>query len=166
MNLYVYAGVDPVNWYDSDGLNALVMYEAGTGAVAGGQSNADRNKNIARGLKSYIKRCLTDAQIAWLVAKGAWHVILNESCEGEDCDQDRLPPGAKPIDKTPWSGDHGEIKDGIGNGPADDTWISPDDHVWSQNPDGTYQDHGPAGDYTGSGKPSGRRGKDRRKRWR
>ncbi|RWX50338.1 RHS repeat-associated core domain-containing protein [Candidatus Electrothrix marina] len=169
INLYRYANSNPANWYDFDGLTAasasLVMYEAGT-VAAGGQSNADRNKNIARGLQGYIKKCLTDAQIAWLVAKGVWHIILNESCEGDDCDQDRLPPGSKPIDKTPWSGDHGEIKDGIGNGPADDTWISPDDHVWSQNPDGTYQDHGPAGDYTGSGKPSGRRGKDRRKRWR
>ncbi|MCI5208119.1 MAG: hypothetical protein D3910_04880 [Candidatus Electrothrix sp. ATG2] len=129
--------------------------------------NLKLHKKIAvRTAKEITWMIRADAQIAWLVAKGVWHIILNESCEGDDCDQDRLPPGSKPIDKTPWSGDHGEIKDGIGNGPADDTWISPDDHVWSQNPDGTYQDHGPAGDYTGSGKPSGRRGKDRRKRWR
>ena len=83
INLYRYANANPANWYDFDGLAAaaasLVMYEAGT-VAAGGQSNADRNKNIARGLQRYIKKCLTDAQIAWLVAKGVWHIILNESC--------------------------------------------------------------------------------------
>jgi len=78
INLYRYANANPANWYDFDGLAAaaasLVMYEAGT-VAAGGQSNADRNKNIARGLQRYIKKCLTDAQIAWPVAKGVWHII-------------------------------------------------------------------------------------------
>ena len=110
INLYRYADANPANWYDSDGLNALVMYEAGTGAVAGGQSNADRNKNIARGLQGYVKKCLSDIQIAWLIAKGVWHVILNE-CDGEECaPPDNLPdfdfddPTKAPVgpDGVPW----------------------------------------------------------------
>lgn len=65
------------------------------------------------------------------------------------------PPGSKPIDKTPWSRDHQDIKEGIGHGPTDNTVIDPDDNVWGENSDGTWSNHGPAGDYTGSGKPSG-----------
>ena len=45
--------------------------------------------------------------------------------------------------------------------PKDKVWIGPDDSVWTQNPDGSYEEHGNAGDYTGSGKPSGQNGKDR-----
>ena len=43
--------------------------------------------------------------------------------------------------------------------------ISPDDEVWSENEDGSWTNHGPAADYTGSGRPSGRRGKDRKQIW-
>jgi len=79
-----------------------------------------------------------------------------------DNNQDKPPPGSKPIDNTPWSGDHQDIKKGIGAGPADNVKIDPNNDVWGQNPDGSWTNHGPAGDYTGSGRPSGRRGKDRR----
>jgi RHS repeat-associated protein len=76
-------------------------------------------------------------------------------------DRAKPPPGSRPISGTPWSGDHQGIKGGIGAGPADDVRISPDGHVWGENPDGSWTDHGPASEYTGSGKPSGERGKDR-----
>lgn len=47
----------------------------------------------------------------------------------------RPPPGSMPIDKTPWSGDHKDIKRGIGARASDDVRISPADEVWSQDPD-------------------------------
>jgi hypothetical protein len=78
---------------------------------------------------------------------------------------DRPPAGSRPIDQTPWSGDHKEIKKGAGAEPDDDVRISPDGEVWKQHPDGSWSNHGPAESFTGSGKPSGRRGKDR-DRWR
>jgi hypothetical protein len=37
----------------------------------------------------------------------------------------RPPPGSMPIDKTPWSGDHDDIKHAIGAGGTDDVRISP-----------------------------------------
>jgi hypothetical protein len=71
------------------------------------------------------------------------------------------PPGSKPIDQTKWSGDHAAIKGQIGLGPRDKTSIDPNGNVWGQNPDGSWENYGPATDYTGSGKAQGRRGKDR-----
>ena len=83
--------------------------------------------------------------------------------EGEDVEGvKRPPPGSKPINKTPWSGDHQEIKDAINAAPDDDTRISPNGDVWSQHPDGTWTNYGPARNFTGSGRPKGQRGKDRR----
>lgn len=82
-------------------------------------------------------------------------VILNNDTAN------RPPPGSRPIDQTPWSGDHQEIKEAIGAGPRDSVRISPGNEVWTQNPDGTWTNYGPAGDYTGSGQPSGRTGRDR-----
>ena len=79
--------------------------------------------------------------------------------EGEET-RAKPPAGSRPISQTPWSGDHEDIKGGIGAGPADDTRIDPDGNVWSQNPDGSWTNHGHAG--TGSGRPLGRRSRDRR----
>lgn len=88
-----------------------------------------------------------------------------EHSSGEDEDAEgvkRPPPGSKPIDQTPWSGDHQEIKRSIGAAAKDDTRISPDGDVWSHHPDGTWTNYGPAQDFTGPGRPKGQRGKDRR----
>lgn len=72
-----------------------------------------------------------------------------------------LPPGSKPINQTPWSGNHGEIKEDI-LVPADGKVMSaPNDDVWSENPAGSWTNHGPAGIFVGSGRPRGRNGKDR-----
>ena len=76
--------------------------------------------------------------------------------------QSKPPPGSKPINQTEWSGDHQEIKRGVGAGPADSVKISPSGDVWTQETDGTWSNHGPAKDYTGSGRASGRTGNDRR----
>ena len=76
----------------------------------------------------------------------------------------RLPVGSLPLSQTPWSGDHDEIKDGIGAEGPDDVFIDPEENVWLENPDGTFTNYGPASDFTGSGTPTGRRGRDRRRR--
>lgn len=75
--------------------------------------------------------------------------------------QDRPPPNSKPIDQTPWSGDHGKIKGDLGLGGKGKVVIDPNDNVWVQHPDGSWSNEGKAGNFTGSGKPSGRRGRDR-----
>jgi RHS repeat-associated protein len=76
----------------------------------------------------------------------------------------RPPPGSVPISDSPWSGDHGGIKDALGLGGRDSVFIDPQGNVWVQHPDGSWSNEGPASSYTGSGKASGRRGKDRDKR--
>ena len=76
----------------------------------------------------------------------------------------RLPAGSLPLNQTPWSGDHDEIKDGIGAEGPDSVFIDLGGNVWLENPDGTFTNFGPASDFTGSGTPKGRRGRDRRRR--
>jgi hypothetical protein len=76
----------------------------------------------------------------------------------------RPPAGSRSIDKTPWSGDHTEIKNAVGAKANSDVRISPTGEVWAQHPDGSWTNHGPASVFTGSGKPGGRRGKDRDQR--
>lgn len=85
-------------------------------------------------------------------------IVLNENRE-------KPPAGSKTIDKTPWSGDHQDIKEGIGAGPRDNVKIDPNDNVWGEEVDGSWTNHGPAGNFTGSGEPSGRTGKERKKKW-
>ena len=79
--------------------------------------------------------------------------------------QSKPPAGSRPIDQTEWSGDHQDIKGAIDQGAKDKTSIDPAGNVWGENTDGSWTNYGPAGDYTGSGKPSGRRGRDRNKKW-
>jgi hypothetical protein len=73
----------------------------------------------------------------------------------------RPPAGSKPINETPWSGDHTKIKQAAGAGAKDDVRISPKGEVWAQHPDGSWTNYGDVRDFTGSGRPKGRRGKDR-----
>jgi hypothetical protein len=83
---------------------------------------------------------------------------------GGDERQPRLPTGSFPIDETAWSGDHRVIKEGIGAYPTDNVFIDHDENVWLENPDGTFTNFGQAASFTASGKPKGRRGKDRARR--
>lgn len=76
----------------------------------------------------------------------------------------KLPTGSRGIDETPWSGDHGDIKDALGLRGDDKVYVDPSDNVWVQHPDGSFENEGPAGNFTGSGKPSGRTGRDRDRR--
>jgi hypothetical protein len=80
---------------------------------------------------------------------------------GEEA-HDRPPTGSPPIDQTEWSGDHDEIKRAINARGADKVSIDPEGNIWAENLDGTWTNHGPASDYTKSGKAKGRRGKNRR----
>jgi RHS repeat-associated protein len=67
----------------------------------------------------------------------------------------KKPTGAKGIDKTKWTRDHGQIKKGVGARGDDNVVIDENGDVWLENPDGSFTNHGYAGDYTGSGKASG-----------
>jgi hypothetical protein len=78
-----------------------------------------------------------------------------------DDQRTRPPRGSLPIDESEWSGDHEMIKRSIDAGPTDNVRIDPGGNVWAQNSNGTWTEHGPASDYTGSGRPTGRRGKQR-----
>jgi hypothetical protein len=89
----------------------------------------------------------------------------NTDNSSDDDTADNPPTGSRPIDQTPWSGDHQEIKQGTGAGPADNVRIDPDGNVWVENNSGSWTNYGPASDYTNSSKPSGQRGKDRGKPW-
>lgn len=91
-------------------------------------------------------------------------VLSSDSTEEDESTAKRPPPGSRPISQTEWSGDHQAIKKAIGAGAADSTKIDPDGNVWGQNEAGTWTNHGPAETFTGSGKPSGRQGKDRKRR--
>jgi RHS repeat-associated protein len=155
LNTYSYVYNNPLRWTDPKGLcvacavegiaalcarfsaQCAVAAAATAEAVTGAVSKA--GKACGDAAKKFSDRMLSD---------------------GGDT-ADKPPAGSLPIDQTPWSGDHKDIKDGIGAGPADNVKISPDGDVWVQNPDGSWTNGGPAGDYTGSGKPSGRRGNDR-----
>ena len=119
----------------------------------------------------------TLSAIGLAAAAGASVTALKDACMTDDVSslQDFLPPfminekkgerppsGSKPISDTPWSGDHQGIKQGVGAAPDDTVVIAPGTNdVWVQNPDGSWTNHGPASSYTGSGKASGRRGRDR-----
>ncbi len=92
--------------------------------------------------------------------------VLEHSSSDDDFPESaqKPPPGSKPINETERSGDHKAIKKGIQVKPTDDVRIAPNGDVWSQNPDGTWANHGYAGQFTGSGRASGRRGVDRNRR--
>jgi hypothetical protein len=90
----------------------------------------------------------------------------DENDENDDNEENavRPPAGSRPINETPWSGDHTEIKEAAGAGATTNVKISPKGNVWARHPDGSWTNYGPAEQFTGSGKPGGRRGKDR-DRW-
>jgi RHS repeat-associated protein len=150
-HLYAYVQNNPVNYIDPTGEFLI------SGSVAVGYAGYVAGTAIAAGIVYYGAPIAADIG-TWLGNK-----LFNESDNdsGEDT-RARPPTGSRPIDQTPWSGDHQGIKGEVGAGPADNVVISPDGHVWVENPDGSFTDHGPASDYTNSGKPSGRRGKDRK----
>lgn len=146
INTYAYAKNNPLRYIDPDGrspwllrLEYSLVYEAATYAGA--------------------------ATLGSMIGIGVYdltHPNIYNSGTGDSSDRaKRPPPGSRPIDQTPWSGDHQGIKEGVGAGPSDNVKISPNGDVWVENPDGSWTNAGPASTYTGSGKPSGRRGKDR-----
>jgi RHS repeat-associated protein len=169
-NLFGYVFGDPINLIDSTGLKYAEEYAA-VGAVIGG-TVAIGGSVVADATTGGLNIFVTPAEIAGGAAMGgaigygigsAIDIMLNKSDEEG---ASRPPPGSKPIDKTPWSGDHVGIKKGVGAGATDDVRISPNGDVWVQNPDGSWTNYGPASSYTGSGKASGRKGKDRGKQCR
>lgn len=157
VNTFGYAGANSLFYYDSRGLD---LRAAGAGlAMAGGAFM------LACPVGSQCYRdAVNAAAMCWDAMTGSNDSGSDNTAEGIEEGAAKPPTGSKPIDETPWSGDHKPIKDGVGAGPDDSTKIDPDDNVWVENPDGSWTNHGNAGDYTGSGSASGQKGRDRDRR--
>ena len=165
-NVYAYVDGDPLNSRDHAGtgpVGALIGGIFGGGLAFGGSLAADVGSLGANVLATPAEVTLGTLGGAYLGSRleDLLFGCPSPTIHSSQGDRSKPPRGSRPISGTPWSGDHQGIKGGIGAGPADDVRISPDGHVWGENPDGSWTDHGPASDYTGSGKPSGQRGKDR-----
>ncbi|MET1257469.1 RHS repeat domain-containing protein, partial [Aliikangiella maris] len=176
-NIYGYVFSDPINLIDPNGLcisRFCPMPRSTTPPLAPNPSyDAQPSLPPLPGypIGPHLPITYDNPEVTWLdiaiylpnlIPELLWDYVMQE--EGDECGN--LPTGSLPIDRTEWSGDHQDIKHGIGAGAADHTRIDRDGNVWLQNPDGSWSNFGYAGDYTGSGKPSGRRGKDRKKKWR
>jgi RHS repeat-associated protein len=140
INLYSYGTNNPISNSDPTGRSAAAIPAFGGGTIVCGP--------ICGGVAAAVA----------IVATG---VIIYEA-RGT-----RPPSDAKSINETEWSGDHKDIKEGVQAGPTDDVRIEPDGGIWVKQPDGSWtgpDENGYADQYTGSGNPSGRTGRDRERR--
>lgn len=188
-NRYAYANNNPYKYVDPDGELAQFVLPAivATGAfmVAGcqaggscqqfGQALVDFGTEVVDQLAERQRAFNMVLRLMYMNSPVVRYLNENKQEEGEsegsnesedgggdgDDRVDRPPSDAVPIDKTPWSGDHGQIKKAIGAGPQDKVRVDSNGDVWVQNPDGTWTNGGNASDITGRDDPSGRKGKDR-----
>ncbi len=155
--------------YDSPGWRSATNEDAGINLYVYGLQNPISNRDPSgrqpAAILAFEEGTFVCGPICGVVAAGlamaATGAIIYEA-RGS-----RPPPNARPIDETPWSGDHQDIKSGVGAGPGDDVRVDSDGGVWVKQPDGSWtgpDENGNAGDYTRSGQPSGRRGSDRERR--
>ncbi|OGR36898.1 MAG: hypothetical protein A2091_11395 [Desulfuromonadales bacterium GWD2_61_12] len=156
VNLYRYVRNQPTDWVDPSGNFAETM--AVGGFFVCGPPCAVAGALVGIGLGTYIGQKIWEDLVAYNESDGEG----NGEPDGRACP--KPPTGSKGIDETEWSGDHGTIKGTLGLGGADNVKISPDDEVWVETPEGSWVNEGPASTFTGSQKPSGRRGKDRSRR--
>ncbi len=154
INLYAYVGGNPLVYIDSSG-------QAASGKAIGGTIGGWLGGGLGIETGPFDAATIFGGRfLGGIVGSAIEDYIVAMS--GSDSSS-RPPPGSLPISSTPWSGDHQAIKGEVGAGPSDNVKIDPDNNVWVQNPDGSWTNYGPAGDYTGSGQPSGRTGKDRQR---
>jgi RHS repeat-associated protein len=169
VNLYAYVGNDPVNMTDPTGMEGDCI-DNGDGTqtceivVTAHPLTGYAIHVLAHtwnaGYASYRttqQRLNQSFDLAWTLGG----ILLNANGEDDSENSSKPPSGSRPIDQTEWSGDHQDIKRGVGAGPADNVKISPEGEVWVEEPDGSWTNHGSAADYTQSGRPSGRTGRDR-----
>jgi uncharacterized protein RhaS with RHS repeats len=150
INTFGYVGGNPLGWSDPTGKNALA------GAEIGGEIGTMIFPGVGTAMGIIV------GGIGGYLIGDAISNAISNSQAGDTAS--KPPAGSKGIDESSWSGDHQGIKGAAGAGPADNVKISPNEDVWIENPDGSWTNAGPASDYTGSGKPAGRKGKDRNKR--
>jgi RHS repeat-associated protein len=128
-------------------------------------SNRDPSGRQAAAVPAFVEGSAVCGPICGVVAAGI--AVAATGAIVYEARGDRPPSSARPIDETAWSGDHEDIKEGVGADPTDDVRIDSDGGIWVQQPDGSWtgpDENGYAGDYTGSGRPGGRRGRDRERR--
>ncbi len=150
-NLYAYAINNPTTYSDPSGLCLPVCALPALPILGGG---------ISAGWAAAVGAAVAaGAGVGYLI--GRWQ--KGSSGNGDETAA-RPPTGSLPIDQTEWSGDHREIKRGVNADPGTSTYIDPNDNVWTENPDGTWTNHGAASSYVSSGKSKGRQGRDRNRR--
>ena len=87
--------------------------------------------------------------------------VANPNPDPDGCN--RLPTGSRGINETPYSPDHGIIKDQILATATDNVFIDLTGGVWLELPNGTFQPHGPVEQYLpGKGRGNDWRGERRK----
>ena len=154
-------GGNPLRFIDPEGLQAGAIGVGGAAASGAGIACMVSTVGIVSAV-GYSSYWITDTYInPWLqpiISRRIDNLIFSEN-------SNKPPNDSVPINETPWSGDHAEIKGQSDASPTDNVRISSDGEVWVERPNGSWENTGNAHDMIGGNKASGRRGKDREPSW-
>jgi RHS repeat-associated protein len=161
VNSFGYASQNPLGLTDMNGTSASSTL---MGTVL---ACAENPLCRAAAMAAAAAVCKAAKQAAAATQDAINSILNNDEAPDSDPEQttDRPPAGSQDIDETPWSGDHQGIKNSIGAGADDNVQIDPSGNIWVENPDGSWSNKGPAGDFTPSGQPAGQSGSDREPSW-